>query len=213
MRRNGASHKYRGTNSISRAPEYAARGGLSALQTYHASLALSHTGLRGPEAVAGECGGTARRGAVRHQRDLPQCRGRFAEGGADQAASANPTPDFDLAQPRDSDGKWSALGAGAKSASDPNARAAGKPSGSDVIAATSFEEFASAVQSQPLGAAGHAPDGTSIEFIQQTCAAYISANCRASILRVFPGRYLDQPMIASCLMPRMGSSSRKPPRN
>jgi hypothetical protein len=39
------------------------------------------------------------------------------------------------------------------------------------------------------------PGGQPLELAQddldQTCSAFIAANCKASILRVFPGQYLD----------------------
>ncbi len=34
----------------------------------------------------------------------------------------------------------------------------------------------------------------SVEDPAQTCSSYIAANCKASILRVFPGQFLDSPV-------------------
>ncbi len=82
--------------------------------------------------------------------------------------------DFDPAQPRDPDGRW------ARGVEIP-----GLP-----LVPPSLHRPGPTQGIQGV----HAPDGTPVTQIQQTCADFIAANCRAGILRIFPGQYIDQPL-------------------
>ena len=104
----------------------------------------------------------------------PGAESIFGEADVAPVEDASVALDFDPAQPRDPQGRWTS---GVQSPGPPL-----------VLAPLHSPRAAESIQGL------HAPDGTPVVHIQQTCADFIAANCRAIILREFPGQYLDQPL-------------------
>jgi len=106
-------------------------------------------------------------------------------GGPNGGAPPSPVSDFSPDQPRDPDGRWTRAGS--------------------ISAASSALEGAGVTSvAGPSHLGGKAPDGTAIDLVQQTCADFIAANCKASILRFsraststspYP-RYMRMPLVA-----------------